>query len=567
MAPALSSKERTEKAISELESFKNLLAAFTSEWKDLDAFIAEVDKSVALKQEELQAKEKAFEEKTLLASQALDRREEAIPIREQSFLAKLQQRKDAAIAKYSDDHTLPPKQDSMDVDAPAAADENGDADMKETKESPAAEAKENKETPSAHTEVRARPQIVSLCENMDGEGLRKFIVDHRKEIVSLRNEITVALHSAIDPSRLVLKALEGYHVLELDSNHAKETGASTNRRACILLLECLAEVLADPMLAGEQQPIVPPNIKEAAKEVAKLWRSKRDATLSSSSDGGNENSLDAQAFLQLLVTFGITSEFDEDELLKLVYAVCRRRQTPALCQALGLKHKMSDFVDTLNKDGKQIEALCFAHHFGLMDKIQPAAMLKAYLKEVRKAAQEMPKNGANPKHESMMKELSAVKAVLRAVEEYNLGEQFATDGLQRRLVQLEKSKADRRKPVIMGKSQMQYKKPRLSTGGQGSHSGPADRGQYGGANSASYGLSGQPVYDRRPQAAYGSVYGTDSRSPGSLTNSYLYSADVLSGSAYPSAASAYSSLSGGYSGYPYAHGLVAQSSYPSSYLR
>lgn len=58
---------------------------------------------------------------------------------------------------------------------------------------------------------------------------------------------------------------------------------------------------------------------------------------------------------------------------------------------------VTDFVDTLNKDGKQIEALCFAHHFGLMDKIQPAAMLKAYLKEVRKAAQEMPKNGANPK--------------------------------------------------------------------------------------------------------------------------------------------------------------------------
>lgn len=560
MAPALSAKERTEKAISELESFKNLLAAFTSEWKDLDAFIEEVDKSVALKQEELLAKEKAFEEQNLLATQALDRREEAIPLREQSSLAKLQQQKDAAIAKYSDDQTLPQKLDSMDVDT---TDENGDADMKESKESPAADAKE---TPSAHTEVRARPQIVSLCENMDGEGLRKFIVDHRKEIVSLRNEITVALHSAIDPSRLVLKALEGYHVLELDSNHAKETGASTNRRACILLLECLAEVLADPTLAGEQQPVVPPNIKEVAKEVAKLWRSKRDATLSSSSDGGNENSLDAQAFLQLLVTFGITSEFDEDELLKLVYAVCRRRQTPALCQALGLKHKMSDFVETLNKDGKQIEALCFAHHFGLMDKIQPAAMLKAYLKEVRRAAQEI-KNGLNPKHESMMKELSAVKAVLRAVEEYNLGEQFTTDGLQRRLVQLEKSKADRRKPVIMGKSQMQYKKPRLSSGGQGSHSGPADRGQYGGANAASYGLSGQAVYDRRPQAAYGSVYGTDSRSPGSLTNSYLYSADVLSGSAYPSAASAYSSLSGGYSGYPYGHGLVAQSSYPSSYLR
>ncbi|KAI5064816.1 hypothetical protein GOP47_0019511 [Adiantum capillus-veneris] len=566
MAPALSAKERTEKTFAELESFQNLLAAFTSEWNDLDAFIAEVDKSVALKHEELLAKEKAFEEKNMKAFEELDKREEAIPVREKSLLAKLQHQKDAAIAKYGDGPSAD-KQEAMDVDVQASDDEDSDAEMKERKDTHAAGSKVKKEASSAHPEVRVRPQILSLCEKMDGEGLRKFIVDHRKEIAALRNEVTAALHSAIDPSRLVLKALEGYHVLELDSNHAKETGASTNRRACILLLECLAEVLRD----GEENPIVPPNIKEAAKEVAKLWRSKRDATLSSSSDAGSENSLDAQAFLQLLMTFGVASEFDEDELLKLVYAVCRRRQTPALCQSLGLQHKMSEFVETLNKDGKQIEALGFAHHFGLMEKIQPAAMLKAYLKEVRRVAQEMPKNGANPKHESMMKELAAVKAVIRVVEEYNLGDQFSTDGLQKRLVQLEKSKADRRKPAVMGKGQAQFKKPRLSGGGQGGgshlHAGPVERGQYGGANTTSYTLSGQAVYDRRSQGAYSSVYGADARSPGSISNSYLYASDVLSGSAYPAAASSYSGLSGGYSGYPYGHGLVNQSSYPSTYLR
>lgn len=568
MAPALSAKERAEKAVSELDSYKDLLAAYTSEWKDLDAFIAEIDSSLSLKLEELQAKERAFEEKNLEATQALDRREAAIPIREESSLTRVQEQKDAAIAKFSDAGNPNPapaaeKQDVMVVEpAVAAAAEDGDGD---------AEMKEEKTNPSEH-EVRARPQIVSLCEYMDGEGLRKYIVDHRKEIVSLRSEVTVALQSAMDPSRLVLKALEGYHVLELDSNHAKETGASTNRRACILLMECLAEVLADPAIAGAGQPVVPPIIKEAAKEVAKLWRSKRDAALSSSSDGGNENSLDAQAFLQLLVTFGITSEFDDEELLKLVFAVCRRRQTPALCQALGLKHKMPGFLETLNKDGKQIEALCFAHHFEMMDKVQPGAMLKAYLKEARKAAQDMPKNVSNPKHESMMRELSAVKAVLRAVEEYNLADQFPTEGLHKRLAQLERSKADRRKPMMTGKSQMQSKKPRLSSGGQSGalppHSGPADRGQYGGSNIAAYGMANQAAYDRRPQAAYSSVYGTDSRSPGSLSNSYLYSSDMISGSVYPSVASAaYSGLAGGYAGYPYGNGLVTQSSYQSSFLR
>ena len=55
------------------------------------------------------------------------------------------------------------------------------------------------------------------------------------------------------------------------------------------------------------------------------------------------------------------------------------------------------FVETLSKDGKQIEALCFSHYFGIMDKIHPGAMLKSYMKEARKAAQETPKNSANPK--------------------------------------------------------------------------------------------------------------------------------------------------------------------------
>ncbi|KAH7279307.1 hypothetical protein KP509_37G013900 [Ceratopteris richardii] len=544
MAPALSAKERTESAFAELESFKDLLSAFTSQWSDLGSFVADVDKAVALKHEELESKEKTFEENNLKALQELDEREKAIPIREKSFLDKLERKKNAVIAKYgggvAPDAT---EQDATDDDGSGEGRDSADAEMKVSKESPDAESTGKKEKTASHPEVRIRPQIASLCEKMEGEGLRKFVVDHRKEISALRIEITAALHRAIDPSRLVLKALEGYHVLELDSNHAKETGASTNRRACILLLECLAEVLLD----GEQKPLVSPKIKEAARELAKLWRSKRDATLSSSSDAGNENSLDAQAFLQLLVTFGITSDFDEDELLKLVYAVCRRRQTPALCQALGLQHRMPEFVESLNKDGKQIEALCFAHHFGLMDKIQPAAMLKSYLKEVRKAAQDMPKSGANPKHESMMKELSAVKAVVRAVEEYKLGDQFSTEGLHRRLAQLEKSKADRRKPATMGKSQTQVKKPRLSSGGQGGashfHPGSSDRSQFVGANAAPFVMSGQAAFDRRPQ-------------------------DLLNGPTYPGGATtAYSNLSGGYSGYPYGHGLVPQPTYPSSYLR
>jgi hypothetical protein len=50
-------------------------------------------------------------------------------------------------------------------------------------------------------------------------------------------------------------------------------------------------------------------------------------------------------------------------------------------------------VDRLAKEGKQIEALSFAHAFGIMNRIQPVLLLKNYLKEARKTAQSILKNG------------------------------------------------------------------------------------------------------------------------------------------------------------------------------
>jgi hypothetical protein len=192
------------------------------------------------------------------------------------------------------------------------------------------------------SDVRVRPQLKALCENMDGDGLRKFLVDHRKDVGAMRTELPPALQCAIDPARMVLGALDGYHLPEPGNGNSqpgadknKDSGASANRRACILLLECLAVVLADPVL-GADHPVVPSNIKESAKQLADQWKSK----MNSSHGDATGNSLDAQSFLQLLATFGIAPEYNDDELCKLVTAVARRRQTPVLCRSLGLSSKI-----------------------------------------------------------------------------------------------------------------------------------------------------------------------------------------------------------------------------------
>ena len=130
----------------------------------------------------------------------------------------------------------------------------------------------------------------------------------------------------------MLESLEGFYSLEQKSSDKKESRLPALHRACTLLLESLVLVLADPIL-GVEHPVLPLNIKEQAKSIAHEWKSK----INLEGDVANGNSLEAQAFLQLLATFGIALEFDKDDLCKLVLAFARCRQTPELCRSLGLE--------------------------------------------------------------------------------------------------------------------------------------------------------------------------------------------------------------------------------------
>jgi len=142
-------------------------------------------------------------------------------------------------------------------------------------------------------DVRLWPHLKALCENMDGDGLRKFLVDHRKDIGAMRTKLPPALQCAIDLARMVLGALDGYHLSDLvGPEKDKDVGVFVNRRACILLLDCLAVELANPVL-GSDHPVVPSNIKESAQHVANHWKSKMDSTLVNAP----AFPLDAQAFL------------------------------------------------------------------------------------------------------------------------------------------------------------------------------------------------------------------------------------------------------------------------------
>eukprot|EP01018_Ginkgo_biloba_P017589 Gb_32064 [translate_table: standard] len=680
-------KERLHKAFLDLESHSSALVNFTLQWKELEEHFDSIEQAMRKRFQELGEKEQ----------------------------------KNGAVTQSSS----PPK-----ADAPV------------TKETTPAISKTTTTTttttPAPATEVKPRAQLKSLCEKMDAEGLRKFIVDQRKEVASLRNESPAALRFAADPAKLVLQAMEGFYPADRSAKaDKKDTGLPAQRRACILLLEALVPVVDE----------VSSDSKEQAKKIAVEWKSK----VTIDTEAANGNSLEAQAFLQLLASYGISSEFKADDLCELVLLISRRRQTPELCRALGLTEKMPgrgpapgtlvqvppvpgtvgppsavpgyrpceepwrsperdsnsrlillarmtqaltpvldggllffesfvenfrqppfyhvlllltlnimlqgdtesgddwteapnnhtctlkcelsliplllhkltevivyrrasivnfavfcavsecmhqsvsitlilqnypipfrvseqklfpeqrsftkssplrDVVEKLISSGRQIEAVNFAHAFGLVDKFSPVPLLKAYLKDAKKVSQETLKSGNNstaaqrfecyhvlPQNEATSKELSAVRAVIKCIEEHKLESQFS-ENLEKRVAQLEKAKADRKRSAVAVKSQT--KRPRANGGGAGAYVPPtstverapnayaasaadrslfrpADRAQFPGAVAgvAPYGLAGQGTYDRSGQAIYGSAYGVGSRSPVSMSRSQLYPSDNL----------------------------------------
>ncbi|CAM6015351.1 unnamed protein product [Sphagnum balticum] len=564
-------KDRLEKVFANMEVQRRAIMDFTMEWKDFEDYFADLDRSLQQRFQDLIAKEEAFESKSKQLQEALDKREEAVSAREQAMLSRVQEQKDSAIASLFEEKRKWQEEKSR-LEAEAGGGKSPQqvtAPDSNSNMAPVGTAITSNPKPVV-SDVRVRPQLKALCENMDGDGLRKFLVDHRKDVGAMRTELPPALQCAIDPARMVLGALDGYHLPDpVGPEKNRDAGAFANRRACILLLECLAVALADPVL-GSDHPVVPSNIKESAKQVADHWKSKMDST----PVDAPAFPLDAQAFLQLLTTFGLAPEYNDDELCKLVSAIARRRQTPALYRSLGLSAKIPDVVDRLAKEGKQIEALSFAHSFGIMSHVQPVPLLKTYLKEARKTAQSLLKTGKQnsstaAQNDAAMKELAALKAVLKCIEDYDLENQFPSMPLLKRVGQLEKAKSDRKRTAVAVKANT--KRPRASnvTGGEygavpvpnnnndnrNYYRPPPDRsqGQYSIAVGPSYALAPQNNYDRRVQGAYSTAYAGGNRSPVSLSSSYLYPADGLTSQVYSS--TGYNNPPATYSNYQFGSGL------------
>lgn len=440
--------DRVGKSYNEMTSHLTSSPHTKSLFEDIKQHFLNMQKSLEQKFVELETKERAFMEKKSEYHTILEEREAAVTSKEQILWDRLQELRDEAVTTIIEAHK------NSNVASPVVENKVCTS-ANDTLNTPFPALEEgfpsNKSSHSTEVvtgKVEPQTQLKQLCEEMNVKGLLKFFSDNRKNLAPIREELPLALRSANEPAHFVLKALEGFYpqnLSKLNHNSKEFSNLQALRRTCLLLMESAAPLLAmgepgdDHLLSSE--------IKQQAKAIADEWKLKL-AELDL--DTSNEPSLEAQAFLQLLATFSISSEFDEDELCKLVIAMSRRRrQAPELCLAVGLTHKSKEVVGALIAKGRLIDAVHFSYFFQLTETFPLVPLLKQYMENTeetftRSIAAGLEKEAAN-------QELSVLKTVIRCIEEYSLQEEYPPLPLQERIDHLERTRAGMKRSMDAAK--------------------------------------------------------------------------------------------------------------------
>ncbi|XP_045789411.1 FRIGIDA-like protein 3 [Trifolium pratense] len=490
MMDSTSSKiQQLQKAFAELESYRAV--TLNMKWKDLEEHFQGLEKSLKRRFRELEDQEKLFEIKTRQSREMLEKQEAAVFAKEQASLQRIQKKRDASVFSIVNARKKQRKVSSKgfvfneSLGTPVVEEKPLDA------ASTGAECNiENVQLSPENVDLMSYPELVKLCKELDAAGLHKFISDNRKNLAAVREEIPLALRAAPNAASLVLDSLEGFYCTEVSSQDIKKDANLLGlRRTSIMLLECLSDFLTN---LGSVSNVISEDIKDRAKAVAEEWKPRLDAL---DIDASNGNSLEAHAFLQLLASFGIASDFNE-ELSRLIPMVSRRRQTADLCRCLGLSEKMPGVIEVLVNNGRQIDAVNLAFAFNLTEQFSPIPLLKSYLNDAKKAFSPVKSVNSSPTAQTEVneRELFALKAILKCIEEHKLDEQYPMDPLQKRVIQLEKAKTDKKRETEATKPQP--KRPCANGVGYGPRvtNNPSDRTPY------------VRVVDRYPQYMYDRPY-------------------------------------------------------------
>lgn len=337
------------KAFLELQSHKET-AENKIMWKEIEEHYCQLQTTMVKQFSELESREKAYKEEESEFYSFLEVRAANVVAKEQDMMDRVQELKNEAVAAITEVRAMHPSAslESTDVGynkeskiSSPSGDKNAILTAKE-------EPHKTVESDGVVGEVELRHKLTQFCEQMNAKGLVSFILENQKIVPRISDEVSVALESASEPGRLVLASLEGFFPSDPNTQEGNKKDAVLQgmRQSCLVVLDAMATLLAKADFRADH--LLNPEFKQQAKAIADMWKpNMADAGI----HAANGNSLEAEAFLQLLSVFRIASEFDDEELCKLVLAVVKKRQLPELCRSLGLAHKMPGwyFFDYLTR--------------------------------------------------------------------------------------------------------------------------------------------------------------------------------------------------------------------------
>ncbi|GAB2292220.1 hypothetical protein Dimus_026469 [Dionaea muscipula] len=418
---------RIQKLFDDLETKRSILSTCTDLYKNLTSYFSSLEQSLAQKTQTLESRIQTLDSDSQTAFQLLNQRENSLPDRESSLLARIEAQKQAVIAE---------------LENPSA--ENGGC----------------------------VGLLKSLCRRMDHLGLVKLVMTKRKELGVLRSELGNAIWECVDPPRLVLDVVEEFLNQKAAAKGAAGggggSGLADKRWACGMVVSGLFRVEELKEVKKNTGPAFSGSMVVRAFQLVEAWKRK----LEESGEGLNGvGPAEAAMFMQLTLGFGFKDKFDDGFLKKLVLKFAARKDLAKLCMPV-FGEKMGDIIDELVKDNKEIEAIYFASESGLTERFQPVALLNSYLRKSKSNATNILTSGKKSVaavEESDNLELNSLRAVIRCVEDHKLEKEFTRlESLRVRLSKLEKDKAKKRSSSGTGNKTSSSKRPLSASSSRGS---------------------------------------------------------------------------------------------------
>nr|AGV54236.1 hydroxyproline-rich glycoprotein [Phaseolus vulgaris] len=399
--------ELTQPSFDEFQRQTSLMTSCTLLWKELSDHFSSLEEDLKHKSEALKGKMRTLDTATSDSLRLLDRRETSLDATLQIALRTLDTRRTAALSSFLDDH---------------ADDGGGEVD----------------------DATGLVLKLKSFCLRMDAFGFWTFLTPRR------RSSTDYAPRSPSPSKKASIRPIRpGSHLRNLSGRQEK---GQTRPRPKLGLRPCPESsdpVVSNPVI-GKSRLLVPPTVKEQAKVIPESWKTSLEER------GGVENvkTPDVHTFLQHVVTFGIVKN-ECSESFKGSLSVYTWVKQILIAFLILLIYQMCCFFDELDRKKKGQEMVKALYEVGCVVLFFRVILLKRWVKYINDLFvffRVDPNLAGRAAYLAARKEQSALRAVIKCIEEYKLEADFPPENLKKRLEQLEKVKTvktEKRKPVAV----------------------------------------------------------------------------------------------------------------------